>query len=114
MKRLDKQVGRAAEKADKALRQLAQTQFECEADAHKAAQQLNKKLKWHTLQAECRPIEKYLQPGRPAKGVMHFVAGWKITGREFVDRRALNLSAVRLKIIRLLGPEVEKCYLLEI
>jgi transposase len=89
MKRLDKQVERAGEKAEKALRQLTQIQFECEADAHKAGRQLNKKLKWHTLQTECRPIEKYLQPGRPAKGVKPIVAGWKITGRLIANDGAI-------------------------
>jgi hypothetical protein len=32
-------------------------------------------------------------------------------GDQVVQRRVLNLSPVRLKIIHLLGPEVENCYL---
>jgi transposase len=33
-------------------------------------------------------------------------------GKRVIDRRILNLSGVRLKIIELFGPEVKKCYLL--
>jgi transposase len=89
MKQLDKQVERAADKAGKALRQLVQTQFECKADADKAIEHLNKKLKWHTIQAECQPIKTYLQAGRPAKGVTPTVVGWKITGRLIVNDGAV-------------------------
>ena len=35
-------------------------------------------------------------------------------GKQVDERKVLNLSEVRLKIIRLLGPEVEKCYPVEI
>jgi hypothetical protein len=52
--------------------------------------------------------------------------GWQVTGQlvakqavieearqwlgRFIERITLNLSSVRLKIIRLFGPEVQNCY----
>lgn len=88
-KQLDKQVARASEKAAKALRQLTQVQFECEADARKAVQRLHKKLKWHTLQVQYEPIARYRQPGRPARGVSPTVVGWKVKGQVVANDEAV-------------------------
>jgi transposase len=80
-KQLDKKIAKAGETAVKKLRELKQTIFECAKDAEKAVRALNKKLKWHMVQAQYQSIKKYAQRGRPAKGVAPVSVGWKIQGR---------------------------------
>lgn len=89
VKRLDKQVVRAGEKAGQKLREITQAQFECEADARKAVQRLVKKTKWHTIQAQYKPIKKHAQPGRPAKGASPTIVGWKVQGQLVAKQEAI-------------------------
>jgi transposase len=89
VKRLDKQVGRTGEKAGKELRQITQAQFACEADARKVVQRLDKKMKWHTIQAQYTSIKKYAQPGRPGKGVVPRIVGWKVQGKLVVNEETV-------------------------
>ena len=86
-KQLRKRVQRASEAAAKKLRKLRQTTFKCEADATKAVQALNKKLKWHTIQAQYKCIKKYARRGRPAKGAIPATIGWKIQGRVVIQKK---------------------------
>ena len=51
---------------------------------------MNKKLKWHTVQAQYQCIKKYAQRGRPAQGVTPVNVGWKIQGR--VIRRKEDIA----------------------
>ena len=89
VKRLDKQIARAGEKTGKELRRLAQAQFACEADARKAVQRLENKMKWHSVQAQYNPVKKHIQPGRPATGVAPMIVGWKVQGQLSVKQEAI-------------------------
>lgn len=85
-KQLRKRIEKAGKAAAKNLRKLRQTTFNCEADAIKAIQVLNKKLKWHTIQAEYKCIKKYAHRGRPTKGTAPVTVGWKIQGRVIIQK----------------------------
>lgn len=86
-KRLDKQVQRAHEAAEKTVHQLSHVQFSCQTDAQNALNQGQGLLKWHRIAGEVVPIEKYARPGRPAKGAVPTIVGWRIQG-ELVEKKA--------------------------
>ena len=87
--KLLKRVKIAGESAAKNLRKLRQTTFECEADATRAVQALNKNLKWHTIQAQYKCIKKYARRGRPTKGSAPVTTGWKIQGRAIIQKERI-------------------------
>ena len=84
-----KHVKKEGEAAAKNLWKLRQSTFNCEADATKAIQVLNKKLKWHTIQAHYKCINKYANRGRPAKGTTPVTVGWKIQGRVIIQKESI-------------------------
>jgi transposase len=77
-KQLDKRVGRATRQLKKTLKKLNRQEFACEKDARQAVVQVEKKLKWHQITATYHPIEKYAQPGRPAKGAKPESVNWRL------------------------------------
>lgn len=89
-KQLRKRIKNAGEAAAKNLRKLRQTTFNCEADAVEAIQALNKKLKWHTIQAHYKCIKRYAHRGRPAKGATPVIVGWKIQGRVLIQKERVT------------------------
>jgi transposase len=95
-KQLDKQVQRAYEAAEKTLHQLAHTQFACETDAQHALNQQQAALKWHHINSEIVPIKKYARPGRPAKGAVPAIVGWRVQG-ELVEKQAKIAQARQWK-----------------
>ena len=77
-KKLDKQVAKATMQVEKTVKKLNRQEFACEKDARQAVVKVEKKLKWHKITATYHPIEKYAQPGRPAKGVKPEIVGWQV------------------------------------
>ena len=65
-------------RCEKTLKKLNRQEFACETDARQAVVKVEKKLKWHKIIATYHPIEKYAQPGRPAKGVKSEIVGWRV------------------------------------
>jgi transposase len=95
-KQLDKRVAKAEEKAEKAWRQLQRSTFQCQADAQAAAAQLGEKLPWHQPQAQVVPLQKYAQPGRPAKDAVAQIVGWQLTGQLAVKEEAVAEKRQRI------------------
>jgi len=85
-KQLCKRINKAKKAAIKSLNKLKRTLFNCETDAMKAIQALNKKLKWHTIQAQYKCVKQYARRGRPAKGATPVTIGWKVQGRAIMQR----------------------------
>jgi transposase len=77
-KKLDKRVAQATTQVEKTLKKLNCQEFACEKDARQAVVKVEEKLKWHKITATYHPIEKYAQPGRPAKGVKPEIVGWRV------------------------------------
>lgn len=77
-KQLTKRVLRATAQAEKVLKKLKQQTFACQEDARQAVAEIEKKMKWHTVTATYHALEKYAQPGRPAKGAVPQVVGWQV------------------------------------
>lgn len=90
LKRLNKQVARAAIQAKKAFKTLQNQEFACEKDARQAVTKVAKKLKWHTVTATYQPIKKYPQPGRPPKGARRQIVGWQVKVTCQVDTARLE------------------------
>ncbi len=69
LKQLDKRIAQAKTKKIKALKELGNHPFACEADAVDAAKAFEKKLKYHRL-TDIEVLQKpyYDKPGRPRKG----------------------------------------------
>jgi len=89
-KQLDKRVARATTQVEKTLKKLNRQEFACEKDARQAIMKVEKKLKWHQITATYHPIEKYAQPGRPAKGVSPEIMGWQVDATCEVHTEYLN------------------------
>lgn len=88
-KQLRKRSDNAKKAAIRRLNKLKRTLFNCEADAMNAVQVLNKKLKWHTVQAQYKCIKQYAHRGRPAKGTAPVSVGWKIQGRVIIQKESM-------------------------
>ncbi|MCT7996826.1 IS1634 family transposase, partial [Laspinema olomoucense] len=68
-KQLKKKIKNLEGKARLELKSLSQQKFACQTDAEQAVEQLNKKLRYHTITGvEILTLPYYTQPGRPPKG----------------------------------------------
>ncbi len=90
LKQLNKRVSRASTQAEKVLKKLNSQEFACEKDARQAVAKVVKKLKWHTVTTTYHPIQKYPQPGRPAKGAQREVVGWQVKVTHQLDSDRLE------------------------
>ena len=85
LKRLDKQVTRAAHNLEKALKKLHKQEFACKKDAENAVLRLRKKLNWHVVEPTYQPIEKHSKQGRPPKGAKPDIVAWQIQATYQLD-----------------------------
>jgi transposase len=69
--------------------------FSCEADAHKAVNVFNKKLKYHTLKYSVEVQNYYGQKGRPFKNKTPVKQEWKISGSLTINPEAVNEAQSR-------------------
>lgn len=76
---------KAKQQAQKKCKQLQRQQFACEADAQFAVSQLNKKLKYHQLQAVITPMMGYDSPGRPGKDSQPQLQGFQVQATLVAD-----------------------------
>ena len=77
-KTFNRHRNKARQQAQQKLKALQQQQFACAADARLAVKELNKKLKYHQIQAEIAPVMGYDSPGRPSKGSQPQVQGYQV------------------------------------
>jgi serine phosphatase RsbU (regulator of sigma subunit) len=86
-KRIDRQLKTERETLEKQIKAATKNDYYCEADAKKAAQELqNLKMKYHHAEIEIEQIPKYKR-GRPKDGVreikeMHYGFTCKIVEKE--------------------------------
>ena len=59
---------------------MSKTQFNCTDDAMRESQKFNKKLKYHQAKVEIEEVLQYKNKGRPKKGELPNVIGYKISG----------------------------------
>jgi transposase len=85
VKQLDKKVHSEEKKNHQQMRKLRRLKFACEADARQAVAELEKGLKWHTLEATYQPIQKYPRSGRPTKDMKPIVVGWQVELRQHLQ-----------------------------
>lgn len=90
LKRLDKQVARAARNLEKTLKKLHKQEFACEKDVENAVARLSKKLKWHRLEATYHPIKKHSKHGRPPKGTQPKIVAWQVQATYQLDTKQIE------------------------
>jgi transposase len=87
---LRKKMKRERETLIKDLWHLSNQVFACEPDAIKAANNLAKKSNYYKIVFEVNPQERFLQPGRPKKGVVKDTVGCCISGKLQLDITAVK------------------------
>jgi len=80
LKGLERSQTREQHQAEKDWRKLCQQEYQCEADARKAAAGLNKKWKYHQAALQVEPITKYAHAGRPSVTDEPEIVGYSLTG----------------------------------
>jgi transposase len=76
----NKQIGKAQEKAEKALKKLSAEVFDCEEDALKAGKKWAKTLKYHEVTFTVNDFERYNKRGKPAKDAVPDRIEYKLSG----------------------------------
>ena len=95
-----KTLGRAQERereaVEKGWRKVCQTTFNCETDADKAAQQFNRRWKYHQVTVQITPITQYARRGRPAAEDEPQVVGYSLSGEVHEHQSGINETLRRL------------------
>jgi len=79
MKSLERKIEKEYDESNKKARQLNKEIFMCEKDAKKALKPLNKRLLYHSIQAKVDPVHQHGKKGRPKKGSVAEVVGYRIS-----------------------------------
>jgi transposase len=90
----EKNVIKDMELAEKALKKLSHQHFSCKQDATEALKKSAPKLKYHQITAAPIIIRKHQQNGRPKKGVLGNIAGYKLQGEVIKDTKKIDLARV--------------------
>ena len=78
LKTFYRRMNKKSDELIKKLWHLSNEAFKCESDAEKAIKPLLKSLKYHTIDYQIVPIEKYACKGRPKPDTEKHVVGFKI------------------------------------
>jgi len=81
---LQRRVKKEAEIAQKAWRRLRAQVFNCREDTQEALASFQKKWKYHHAEAEIVPVMRYPGRGRPGKGAVPEVVGYRLQGKVVV------------------------------
>ena len=65
---LNNRIEKALVEVQKKVNELQKVSFNCEKDAQQAALSFEKKLKYHKLKYDVKPVKKFTRRGRPKKG----------------------------------------------
>ncbi len=95
-KSLEKRIEKARESAQKALAKLKAQEFNCEQDAKEAAEQVQKRWRFHRLVYELKEVPHFATRGRPKKDATPVSTGWKIEGELEVNEEVVGLARKKL------------------
>lgn len=87
----EKNIIKDMELAGKALKHLSHQNFSCVNDATEALKKLTPKLKYHQMTAVPIIIRKHKQNGRPKKGILGEIVGYKLQGEVIKDTKKIDL-----------------------
>ena len=91
---LEKNVIKDMELAKKMLKKLSHHNFSCKQDAIEALKKLTPKLKYHQITAVPIIIRKHKHNGRPKKGALGKIVGYKLQGEIIKDTKKIDLARV--------------------
>lgn len=77
---LRRRQARELEKAEKAWRKLCGTEFNCVEDAENTWQEFSQSWRYHRVQAQVEPVQRYARRGRPAAGDQPATVGYRLQG----------------------------------
>jgi transposase len=80
------------ELADNVLKKLSHQNFSCKQDATEALKKLTPKLKYHQITAVPIIIRKHKKNGRPKKGVLGKIVGYKLQGEVIKNTKKIDLA----------------------
>ena len=89
-KSLLRRVEKEEQAAQKAWRQLAGQTFNCLEDAQAALAEMQKRWKYHRMDAQAAPLTRYPSPGRPVEGATPDVVGYQLQGTVTLSNAALK------------------------
>ena len=89
---LEKNVIKDMELAEKALKKLSHQNFSCKQDTIEALKKLTPKLKYHQITTVPIIIRKHKNNGRPKKGVVGKIVGYKLQGKIIKDTKKIDLA----------------------
>jgi len=81
---LQRWVEKEGKAAQKAWRRLRAQGFNCREDTQEALATFQKKWKYHYAEAEVMPVMRYPGCGRPSKGAVRQVVGYRLQGEVVV------------------------------
>lgn len=87
---LEKAQSRELAQTEKEWRKLCQPEYQCQADAEKAAERFNQRWKHHRATRQVEPITKYAHPGRPATATEPDIVAYRLTGTISAATEALE------------------------
>jgi len=88
---LAKNITKEKEKANQELKTISRQQFACKKDAIEALNKLTKKLKYHQFEVQAIAIRKHQKNGRPKKGVLGKITGYKLQGEVLASQIKIDL-----------------------
>ena len=89
---LEKNIIKENERANQILKNISRQQFACKTDALEALHILTKKIKYHKFVAHPVEVRKHPKNGRPKKGVLGSVIGYKLQGAVEEDSIKIAIS----------------------
>jgi len=92
---LAKNIRKENELEEKSFWHLSNQAFACEADAIKAAEKFNKKLKYHKLQYKTEVKNHYEKKGRPDIEKKPVKQEWHLSGNVVIDSEAVKTATAR-------------------
>jgi len=93
---LQRRVKKEGDVAQKAWRRLSAQVFNCQEDTQEALTAFQKKWKYHHADAEVVPVMRYPGRGRPSKGALPEVVGYRLQGRVVAWEAALEKARTSL------------------
>ena len=89
-KTLDRKLSKQEEALEKAAWHLGNEVFQCESDAKKAADKLSKQYRYHQLNYEILPVERYERRGKPRVGDKKQCMGYQVKSLIQRNESAIN------------------------
>ena len=88
----EKNIKKDMELSEKLLKKISRQHFACKQDATEALKKLIKKLKYHQITATPIIIRKHKKNGRPKKGVLGTIVGYKLEGEVTKNSKKIELA----------------------